>query len=196
MIKEAEYGVFLDIGASWGLYTKAIWETKKASSVYAFEPIPNNIIEIKKFSDGVPDIHIVEAALSDTNGETRIYIHPTNPGGHSIIEEIGVCGRFGHCGLSFTDVKVLKLDTFCEENNIEHITGCKIDVEGAEEFVLRGGKNTFTNNKMIISLETHQCINCYEIYKLLKEYGYQVWDRDEKLVTKIEMDKGYFCKNY
>lgn len=45
-------------------------------------------------------------------------------------------------------IKIITLDNFCVDNNINHIHYLKLDVEGHELSVLKGAKNTFSSAKI------------------------------------------------
>src|SRR5207253_7481433 len=71
--------VVVDAGANAGLYT--YWFSKRASIVYAFEPLPDLAAYLRR---AVPrNVRVVESALSDLPGMADLYV-PMNSGEASL----------------------------------------------------------------------------------------------------------------
>lgn len=191
MIEMASGGVILDIGANIGMYFEAM--SKSASIVYAFEPHPDNINvmneEVRKYNNVV----VVQAALSNVDGNTSLFVCERNHRQHTLVTDIASDPRWGHSLGNYIEVPSIKLDSYCTEYNISGITGIKIDVEGAEEYVIEGALETLKNNNAIISLETHAPINANKVASLLKECGYIFWNNYGQLILDMEQDQQYFC---
>ena len=66
-------------------------------------------------------------------------------------------------------IKGITVSEIIEENKLEYITLLKIDIEGAERFILREGADlTFLKLTQIIALEIHDEFNIRDgIYELL-----------------------------
>nr|WP_294860659.1 FkbM family methyltransferase [uncultured Fluviicola sp.] len=141
---------FLDIGANIGLMSviasKRVGET---GTVYAVEANPNTVsilqtnIELNKCKN----IELLPIALSDTQGTALLFENwEVNRGGASLIsqgsEEKGV------------EVKMGRLDDLFDEGTPIHLV--KIDVEGFEPQVLRGGMNWFRKQLPIFIIEVSE----------------------------------------
>ena len=88
--KEIKRGdVVLDVGANVGYYTlifaECVGETGK---VFAFEPDPTNFALLKKNieANGVKNVVLVQKAVSDTTGITRLHLSEERQMGHRIYE--------------------------------------------------------------------------------------------------------------
>ena len=191
MIELASGGILLDIGANIGMYFESM--SKVASKVYAFEPHPDNVEVLKSEALKYNNIEVVSAAIGSKDGITNLFVCDRNHRQHTLLVNIAADPRWGHSLSNFINVPSIKLDTFCIQNNIKGITGIKIDVEGAEEFVIAGALETLRNNNAIISLETHAPINADNVTELLKSCDYIFWNTDKVLTDRIEQDKHYFC---
>ncbi len=192
IIEWAKPGVFLDIGCSEGCYLERM--SKRATRVIAFEPLPTNINHIiEKYLDHLPNIELHGVALWNTPGKMKFYL---NGRGSSTLatswQQAPDLAGYQHD--KFIEVEAITLDSL----NLTDITVCKIDVERCEQYVLEGGAKTFTDNKMLMSLETHKGIDCERIEDLLHAYGYKIWAKAEAGVCEahqIEEDRQYFLTN-
>lgn len=128
----------IDIGAHIGMYTVEM--AKKASHVYSFECSPKSFnflcanILLRDLSYKVTKYN---TALSDKEGTTKYYIRDPKDGGGN-----GVSGFASDVNVPTIDVPMVQLDSY----NLTNVCFIKIDVEGHEEFVLRGAVNTIKAN--------------------------------------------------
>ena len=80
-----------------------------------------------------------------------------------------------------TQVPVMTLDTFTENNNIKNIDIIKMDVQGAEPEILEHGTETLKNTRIVLTelslydLYEKQC-SFYDIEKTLIPLGFQLFD--------------------
>ena len=97
--------------------------------VYTFEPSPGNGEKIKKNIDhfGRKNIRLIPMALSDSIGE------------QTFSEMASSGAMFSDSGIT---VQTTTIDQFVLENRIKKVSVIKMDVEGAEDAVLRGGIET------------------------------------------------------
>jgi len=183
----------LDIGANHGSYTPLI--AKQCMKTYAFEP---NLENFRTLMENVKDENVifVNGAVGTENGLIKLWTCRSNPGGHTISPAIANATVYDHDPNRFKMVQSVSLDNyFGDTTNIGFI---KIDVEGAEEFVLRGASKILDNNKIIIALETHQTINRDSIYNYMSDKGYVILDQDYKVVPKqsFTYDQHYLLHNH
>jgi len=197
MIDNALPGVFFDIGANVGYYTVPM--AAKATKVYSFEPSVLNYSSLVNAATGHDNIITEKLAVSNSKSVVKLFAAiqkdlPVGWGGFSINPEIPAVAHLHRSFDNYEEVPTITLDEYCLTNNITNITGMKIDVEAAEQFVLEGGLNTLKNNDILISLETHLAINCQKIYELLSEAGYSVYINGTTEVKSIEYDQQYICR--
>lgn len=150
--------IIFDIGANVGIYSLIF--SKFCKKVYAFEPVPRNIYFLQRILNlnDIKNVNIIKKAVSDKNGMVPFRKGKSYATG-SINEE-------GH-----TIVPSITLDSFCQSQKIEP-NFLKIDVEGAELFVLKGAKKTLSEYKPIILMEIHGVNLKNKSFKLLKSFGY------------------------
>lgn len=174
----------MDIGAYEGQYTKLL--AKKFKYVYAVEPARYNAAVIDMilkydFPDYDGNVRLLNKAVSDHEGLTKLYLCGNNPGGHTINEDVVRTGKFSHEIDNFAYVKCTTIDTLAGGFPVDFI---KMDIEGAEDFAWNGALNTlqFSPNLKIV-LETHQTINGQRLYYFFREFGFTIYPDDGILRT-------------
>jgi len=129
--------VMIDVGANQGITTLFYAKSFPDSIVMAVEPHPFNARQILKNTrrNIAGNIVLAHCAASDHQGELRLSDHSNA----SAVETEGI------------RVPVNTLDSLCAEA----VGFLKIDVEGAEDAVLRGAKNVIAKHKPVMDIEVH-----------------------------------------
>ncbi len=142
--------VSLDIGADVGEFTIAMVASSR--SVIAFEPRPAQARDLASMFDAVGAAVRVEAvALSDQSGVTAMRIVESEPG-RSTIDDNNVLGDVSVSSIQSIEVPVKRLDDL----HLNDVGLIKIDVEGHELAVLRGGADTLTRNRPVVLVEAEE----------------------------------------
>ncbi len=145
---------FLDVGANFGFYSLLASELidPAKGSAHAFEPVPwVNEALAANLRGTVARQH--KLALSDKAGSFDFdQAPPTHPGGSTF--DAAACLEPGSKLLDFARIKVeaSTLDAFCAEHRLKP-TLIKIDVEGAEDRVIAGGKRTLAGGNPAVVIE-------------------------------------------
>jgi len=138
--------VLLDVGACTGSYSEAVLELSPNAKIYAFEPSPDSVgILNKKFLKS-DQVVIYPFALGEENSERILYANSPGSALASFSKR-----RLQHISLEFEhkdSVQVKKLDDWCKSQLITPNL-LKIDVEGHELEVLRGGIETLKNISVV-----------------------------------------------
>lgn len=147
----------IDVGCNTGDFVKPILQLAPLGYHYAFEPIPRLATRLRK---RFPNIDVRQIALSDSEGETTFWYVVSAPALSSLKKQ--------SCDVHDPDavtepitVKTQRLDdVLTPEFKIDFI---KVDVEGAELQVFRGGVQTLKNHKPYIVFE-HGGVDSSEEY--------------------------------
>ena len=91
------------------------------------------------------NITIYDVGLGNEKTSEKIYIHPTNSGGSTIVEHT----RKGVKNFESKEIPIHKLDDY----NIKKIDFIKIDVESYEWHVIKGAHQTLENQKPLLMIE-------------------------------------------
>jgi FkbM family methyltransferase len=185
-LKKIERSInFYDVGANHGRYAWLISEANPDAAVIAFEPDPDNIelLHMTVSNSDLKNVRIEVVALSDKAGQVSFHkdSHTSATGMISNGEIPWVEKYLGHA-TSTIDVRRETLDFFVTEETKPHLI--KIDVEGHENEVLRGGNNCLKNNTPLLIVESFPPKQEQAI-EFLRDLGYSVWDaeRNESVGT-------------
>lgn len=142
-----------DIGANVGAYTLVFAARVGPSGrVIAFEPAPDASQGLRTHLalNGIAGrVEVIEAAMSSAVGRTSFAVHPSG-GASSLVLESVDRGRV-------IDVATDTLDRFCAAHAVSPDV-LKIDVEGSELDVLRGGRATLARADIQVFVEFHPAV--------------------------------------
>lgn len=173
----------LDIGANVGDVTLAALDTYPECNVICIEPVKRTFStlseNLKYFSKRV---HLYNIALSDHSGNEEINLM-TFDGANSILPQSEFHKHFNpHVKELDKETIILEtLDDFSSKFPAQKIDIMKIDVEGYELNVLKGGKKFIENNvdTIIIEIalmrdESWKNQSIFEIFNILNEMGFRL----------------------
>jgi FkbM family methyltransferase len=153
--------VYCDIGSSDGYYSKFFRGLNGVNKLFSFDINENNF-------NHYSDIHEVKA-VSDKDGLEFYYEHFQHPTKMSNIIGQDVDGQ--NCE-AVKEITSVKLDTYFENKIINCI---KIDVEGSELKVIKGGLETIKNSNIVV-IECHLDSDCPHIFQLLEENNLEFYE--------------------
>jgi FkbM family methyltransferase len=143
-------GTYIDIGANIGLTLVPI--ASEGFRCYAFEPEPENFESLMRNvarNCGSGNTVLMQLALSDVAGEARFSLARGNLGDHRIVgADVNKPGRLPVDRRSETMVKTETLDGVALP--IVDPLVVKIDAQGAEPLIIRGGRKTLSRAKLLI----------------------------------------------
>lgn len=150
--------IILDVGANIGCSTLLFGELSK--SVHAFEPSASTFAFLKKniANSGRKNIVAHNIGLGEEPKLTTLTFAPANRSGGFVSDQIKTNADY-----TTETINIKTLDDIVAEQAIQNIDFIKIDVEGFEGHVLRGGKKSLLANKPIVVLElNHWCLNAFQ----------------------------------
>ena len=149
--KTIDSPVFYDVGANFGYYSLKM--SQNCEQVHAFEPVSRTfqILEKNILKNQLKNVKTEKLALSDEAGIKTINLYNSSGNNsffkrnlprHHLVQFIGT-----------EEVKVGTLDSYLTREGILPPEIIKIDVEGAELAVLRGGRETIANHTPVLFVE-------------------------------------------
>ena len=129
----------VDIGANIGYHTlnfaRLVGETGK---VYAFEPDHDNFSILKKNVElnGYKNVVLVNKAITNKTGRTKLYLSQKNMGAHTLLQAKG--------NKKFIEVETIRFDDYFKDTKIDFI---KVDVEGSEGLAIQSMRSFFEKTK-------------------------------------------------
>jgi FkbM family methyltransferase len=161
----------IDIGANYGFYSLALAKlVGKEGRVFAYEPTTVTRESLKRSRDvnGFSQIEVLDRAVSDSEGEGRIVF--------------GRSSELNYLGESIGDegdseaVRLTSLDVEVRRGGWSDVSFVKIDAEGAEEAILRGGHEFLTMHSPVVMMEIRAATEVnYGLVDAVGALGYQTY---------------------
>ena len=144
-------GTMLDIGANIGL--TAVPVAMSGVDCMCFEPDLNNFGLLKANTEqrGLTNVRLFNVAIFDANCEVSFEISDWNHGDHRV-RVVDTKGAFGEQHRAVTKVAARRLDEMVEIQSVRRPLFVKIDTQGGEAHVLKGGEATISSADLL-SLE-------------------------------------------
>ena len=150
--------VILDVGANIGC--TAILFGNLSKNVYAFEPSPTTfaLLETNILRSGLKNITLRNIGLGTEPGEFTLTFAPSNRSGGYVSDQTQASA--GH---TVEKINICPMDEVIKSLNPPRVDFIKIDVEGFEGHVLRGGGQTLSTYRPIVVLELNDwCLNAFQ----------------------------------
>jgi FkbM family methyltransferase len=170
--------VMIDIGANIGYYTCLACKVLGSDGhIYAVEPLMENLsflvrnLELNKCSETVS---IYKLALGDHDGYAFMEYYPHAPNISKVVSTSSKNSK------TLKQVRMITLDNFVKQLRLEKVDFLKMDVEGYEVKILRGGINTLESFRPKIFVEIHPEFmysygnSFYEFVDILDSLSYSV----------------------
>jgi FkbM family methyltransferase len=157
----------VDIGANMGHYS--YYMAKFSSDVIAFEPNRDLWGDLRRLLGS--RVQLDSAALSRTSSKAVMRIDHHNTGVSTIEEKNDLSCVDDVAAVVTREIETRTLDSF----NLSNIAMMKIDVEGHEEAVLEGGRETLRRNQPSLIIESEDRHNAgapRRIAEFLRDLGY------------------------
>ena len=174
--------IVFDCGANIGLFSMVA--AAKGAQVYAFEPVPSVARHLGLAVTIHPAIEVVEKALSDVTGTTRITLSQGTTTGNSLV--LPVNGRS-------IEIVTTTLDEFVMQHNVPRVDFIKADIEGAERLMLKGAQQTLRRFAPKLSICTYYLPDDKEVLEALilkANPDYVIEHRWQKLYAHVPNRSG------
>jgi FkbM family methyltransferase len=174
--------VFFDVGANIGLFTVVASDAVgKAGEVHAFEPCGKTFSRLGENVDlnGVVNVRLNQLALSAEPGRLELNV---SVDGHDAWNSCA--GTLAGGEGTREVVEVCTLDGYCMSRKLWPNL-VKVDVEGWEASVLRGGQSVLQSHRspdLLVEFTRSNCIaagtSTNELFKQITSFGYELFHVD------------------
>lgn len=150
MLEEGD--TFIDIGAHVGYFSLLTAATVGESGrVFSFEPELSNFKNLQNniHKNNFHHVHLNNMAVGSKDGDSIFYINSDNDGGHALWD-VGL-HPFNEKSRSEkikTNIKVVSLDNFFKDHELDKLKLIKIDTEGTEHSIIKGGTGIITKYRI------------------------------------------------
>ena len=150
-LRKLDVKTIIDVGASKGNVSLNLHKIFPTAKIYAFEPLLDCCEIIKKKLAGIANVRIFNLAISDHRGHSEIF-RSAYSGASSMIPMASLHKDLFPvtAGQSVQDVQVDTLDNCFEKLEYDSPVLIKIDVQGLEDKVIKGGQVTFSRAKILL----------------------------------------------
>ena len=169
----------IDIGANIGEFTAIFGELFPEATIYAFEPLPDCYEQLVKRAENYTTVKAFNIGLGNEKGSLNIQKSSWHPA--SSFREMGELHKQNYpYSAQSEDIKVRvdTLDNILRDKRIEKNILIKLDVQGFEDEVIKGGMQIFKQAKIVVVECSFQELYKNEplfdgIYSLLKQFGFR-----------------------
>ena len=140
----------VDVGANQGQFAKRAIRAFPEARIFCFEPLPDVFDRLREWAESIPNrVEIFNVALGREPGRHEFFLHPEHTMSSSFLKTTALIeGEFPYTRKTRTiQVDVHTLDDYADKLVGRDGKGIvlKLDVEGFELDVLKGGLNTLEN---------------------------------------------------
>ena len=154
-LRNLQINTIIDVGANTGQFAEMIEKVFPKANIYSFEPVFEAFEKLNKLSiEKNGRIKAINLALGDSSGEIEMFHHTKHTPSSSILKTTDLCEElypFTH-NQQNVKVKIATLDNAINELNISLTPEIliKLDVQGYENRVIKGGQKIFKIAKACI----------------------------------------------
>lgn len=185
-------GTILDIGANTGQFASTINVIFPNAKIYAFEPLPDCFEQLQMHMAGCKNFTAFNIGLGDQSGSLKFEKHDSSLSSSFLKMTDIHKTAFPHTQNSQSiEVKIEKLDNVAKNLSIIDPLLIKIDVQGYEDKVLRGGEQTIKRARLVISETSFESL--YEgqplfddIYRTFINLGFSYAGSFEQLFNPLD----------
>lgn len=173
----------LDIGANIGFYSKILADlVGESGTIHSFEPDTVNFQRLVKSTSSLPQIKLVQKAVTDYSGVLKIYTSKMLNVDHRSYEVEEYDQVF--------EIPCVSIDEYLGVNN--HVDIIKMDIQGAEYTALKGMAHTLAANphiQMLMEFWPYGLksagYSAIQLFELIQGYGFSMFFTEGDKSLKI-----------
>lgn len=150
-----EDAVVVDVGANIGVHALTLASKAPRGLVHTFEPNPRTAEHLRRNIEmnHIGNITMHPQALAATKGTLSLYDNRGFAAGSFITDHAASMMRGSLAEEVFLQVESITLDEFAAAQGLERLELVKVDAEGFDLDVVRGGLHTLANFRPCVALE-------------------------------------------
>jgi len=150
-LRDFDIQTVLDIGANTGQFARRIRSHLPAAIIHSFEPLPAAYRQLQKVSQGDGRLYAHPIALGDADGDAQLIESTFTPSSSLLTMTENHTRAFPFATTAGTvRVPLARLDTWAAKHRLQGPLLIKLDVQGYEDRVLRGGARTVAEVQVLI----------------------------------------------
>ncbi len=171
--------VVIDVGGNVGYFSVLLSAKKPGATIYAFEPMPENLAVFRnnlQLNPGIKDNIIIagKAVTGNDNGQLDIYFDSSTE--NSVVAP--VIEDFSPLNTSVRQVAAISLDRIISDNKLQRVDLLKVDCEGSEYAIFYDSPASIFDLIQVIAIETHELDadtkNTAALIRFLENKGFTV----------------------
>ena len=173
-------GLMIDVGANVGFYS--LVGALAFDQVHAFEPCSDTFARLKRNIHLSPKCRVQAhpIGLSSATEAAALRISPGNTGSNAVVRNSAAAREKE----SLEKIQLRTLDEVAADLSLSDVKFMKVDVEGHEQAVLLGARDTLSRWRPIVFLECHTNDDVVDCARALPA-GYVPWDIVEGRQTSL-----------
>lgn len=142
----------LDVGANNGEFAEYLSCYFDARQTIAIEPLPGCAAQVRQREKAIRNLTVLECAVSDHEGWATLFENAYAPASSLLPVSSISTDEFPQTAGPQTEVEVAvhRLDDLVDPGSLEEAVLIKIDVQGLEDNVIRGGEKAFRAAKFVL----------------------------------------------
>lgn len=142
----------LDVGANTGQFVRRVRRLLPEAAIHAFEPLPTAYASLARLAARDPLVTAHAFALGESDAEADMQVNVYSPSSSLLRMNETAAREFPYIAAKgFLKINVRSLDRFAQERRLEGPIFVKLDVQGFEDRVVRGGSDTLARAVALLS---------------------------------------------
>jgi FkbM family methyltransferase len=173
------FRTILDIGANTGQFAATLRASFPSADIHSFEPLETSYRVMSRATSGDSKLKVYRTALGDREGTIEMFAHNFTPSSSVLrMTQLHKEAFGGTSACSVQTVPLTTLDKWAEDHPVSEPMLIKIDVQGYERQVIRGGAKTVRLAAVLVvevaftALYEGQCL-FPEVYDDLRSAGFE-----------------------
>jgi FkbM family methyltransferase len=151
LAKEYSISTLIDLGANDGQHGASLARHFGVQHAYFFEPQPQYAEQLRIVASGIERAQVFQMALGDSEGEAEFYAMAHAPSSSLLPPEKALLPAYPqHEVRQRARVAVRCLDSVLADQRLQGDVFIKMDVQGFEDRVIRGGRLTFGRARAVL----------------------------------------------